>query len=70
MSLHSLTSGTPAPFCRMNYLHTSKGHGVAGPERFARGGDHVSPDRDGYLCTSSDNDPAPCGSPTAAITSG
>jgi hypothetical protein len=40
----------------MNYLHTSKGHGVAGPERFASGGDHVSSDGDDHPCTSSDND--------------
>jgi hypothetical protein len=45
----------------MNYLHTSKGHGIASSERLASGGDHISTDSGGHLCT--DNSPA------AAITS-
>jgi hypothetical protein len=45
----------------MNYLHTSKGHGIASSERLASGGDHISTDGGGHLCT--DNSPA------AAITS-
>jgi hypothetical protein len=45
----------------MNYLHTSKGRGIAGSERLASGGDHISTDGGGHLCT--DNSPA------AAITS-
>ena len=40
----------------MNYLHTSKDRGIASPERFASGGDHVSSDGDDHPCTSSDND--------------
>jgi hypothetical protein len=45
----------------MNYLHTSKGRGIASSERLASGGDHISTDGGGHLCT--DNSPA------AAITS-
>jgi hypothetical protein len=45
----------------MNYLHTSKGRGIAGSDRLASGGDHISTDGGGHLCT--DNSPA------AAITS-
>jgi hypothetical protein len=45
----------------MNYLHTSKGRGIASPEWLASGGDHISTNGDGSLCT---ND-----SPAAAIIS-
>ena len=34
----------------MNYLHTSKGHGIAGSEWLASGGDHISTDGGGHLC--------------------
>jgi hypothetical protein len=40
----------------MNYLHTSKGRGIAGSERLASGGDHISTDGGGHLCI--DNSPA------------
>jgi hypothetical protein len=40
----------------MNYLHTSKGREIADPERLASGGDHVSSNGGGHLCT--DNSPA------------
>jgi hypothetical protein len=40
----------------MNYLHTSKGHGIASPKRLASGGDHISTDGDDRLCT--DDSPA------------
>jgi hypothetical protein len=45
----------------MNYLHTSKGRGIASPKWLASGGGHISTDGDGHLCT---ND-----SPAAAIIS-
>ena len=45
----------------MNYPHTSKGRGTASPEWLASGGDHISTDGDGRLCTDD--------SPTAAIIS-
>jgi hypothetical protein len=35
----------------MNYLHTSKGRGIAGSERLTSGGDHNSTDGGGHLCT-------------------
>jgi hypothetical protein len=35
----------------MNYLHTSKGRGIASPEWLASGGDHISTDGDDRLCT-------------------
>jgi hypothetical protein len=35
----------------MNYLHASKGRGIASFERPASGGDHISTDDDGHLCT-------------------
>jgi hypothetical protein len=41
----------------MSYFHTSKGRGITSPERLASGGDRISTDGDGHLCTSSDNDP-------------
>jgi hypothetical protein len=34
----------------MNYLHTSKGRGIAGSERLASGGDHINIDGGGHLC--------------------
>jgi hypothetical protein len=40
----------------MNYLHTSKGRGIASPEWLASGGDHISTDGDGRLCA--DDSPA------------
>jgi hypothetical protein len=40
----------------MNYLQTSKGHGIASPEWPASGGDHISTDSDSRLCT--DDSPA------------
>ena len=45
----------------MNYLHTSKGRGIASSERLASRGDHLSTDGDGHLCI---DDP-----PAVAITS-
>jgi hypothetical protein len=33
----------------MNYLHTSKGHGITSPERLASGGDRISTNGDGRL---------------------
>jgi hypothetical protein len=45
----------------MIYLHTSKGREMASFERLASGGDHISTDSDGHLCTDD--------SPAAAITS-
>jgi hypothetical protein len=35
----------------MNYLHTSKDHEIASSERLAGGGDHISTDGGGHLCT-------------------
>jgi hypothetical protein len=40
----------------MNYLHTSKGRGIAGSGRLASGGDHISTDGGGHLCI--DNSPS------------
>jgi hypothetical protein len=40
----------------MNYLHTSKGHGIASPERLTSRGNRISTDGDGRLCT--DDSPA------------
>jgi hypothetical protein len=40
----------------MNYLHTSKGRGIAGSKRLASGSDCISSDGGGHLCT--DNSPA------------
>jgi hypothetical protein len=40
----------------MNYSHTGKGRGIASPEWLASGGDHISTDGDGRLCT--DDSPA------------
>jgi hypothetical protein len=45
----------------MNYLHTSKGRGIASSERLASRGDHISTDSGDHLCTNN--------SPAAAITS-
>jgi hypothetical protein len=36
----------------MNYLHTSKGRGIASSERLASSGDHLSTDDNGHLRTS------------------
>jgi hypothetical protein len=35
----------------MNYLHTSKGHGITNPERLTGRGNRTSTDGDGRLCT-------------------
>jgi hypothetical protein len=35
----------------MNYLQTSKNRRIASSERLAGGGDHISTDGDGRLCT-------------------
>jgi hypothetical protein len=35
----------------MNYLHTSKGHGITSPERLTSRGNRTSTDGDGRLCT-------------------
>jgi hypothetical protein len=40
----------------MNYLHTRKGHRMAGSERLASGGNHISTDSSGHLCI--DDSPA------------
>jgi hypothetical protein len=40
----------------MNYLHTNKDRGIASSERLAGGGNHISTDGGGHLCT--DNSPA------------
>jgi hypothetical protein len=45
----------------MNYLHTSKGRGIASSERLASGGNHISTDGGSHLCTHN--------SPAAAIIS-
>jgi hypothetical protein len=34
----------------MNYLHISKGRGIAGSERLASGGYHISTDCGDHLC--------------------
>ena len=40
----------------MNYLHTSKGHGITSPERLTSRGNRISTDGDDRLCT--DDSPA------------
>jgi hypothetical protein len=35
----------------MNYLHASKGRGIASSERLTSGGDHISTDGGSHLCT-------------------
>jgi hypothetical protein len=43
-------------FAGMNYLHTSKGHGITSPEWLTSRGNRTSTDGDGRLCT--DDSPA------------
>jgi hypothetical protein len=40
----------------MNYLHTSRGRGIASSKRLASGGDHISTDGGSHLCI--DNSPS------------
>ena len=42
----------------MNYLHTSKGRGIASFEWLASGGDHISTDGGGHLYI--DDSPSSC----------
>jgi hypothetical protein len=50
----------------MNYLHTSKAHGITSPERLTSRGNRISTDGDGRLCT--DDSPAVAIIPACALT--
>jgi hypothetical protein len=75
MSLHSLTSGTLAPFLQeWTTLHQQESRWKMAPNIPTNGGDHVCIDASPATATTSapaaTTTSAPSGSPAAAITSG
>jgi hypothetical protein len=75
MSLHSLTSGTLAPFLQeWTTLHQQESRWKLAPDSPTNGGDHLCIDGSSATATTSapaaTTTSAPSGSPAAAITSG